>query len=367
MLQILEINDIAKLSEVEDIWAELLAQTEGADFFRTAQWLKVYWKHFGSDKQVKILLVQDGDRPVGILPLVVSTREKRAGQFRVVEFPMDYWGSFYGPVGPAPQEALRAGLEYLMTQPRDWDYIDLHWLPGDQPSVESTDFTRHEEDIIAVADLSAGWDGYWASRSRNWRSNCRRNIKKVEAAGEMEFIRYRPLGKEHGEGDPRWDLFEAMQQIAICSWQADSTDGTTMTHTEIARFLRDMHIAAAASGNLDLNLLYLNGKPVAFNYNYHYRGYVSSLRLGFDPEVGKLGVGTALTHAMLQDSCQRGDHTFDFLPGSHEVKRPWQTHLKPSVRFEHLPANSPRVQLLRAARWLRSRWRKMASSISRFK
>ena len=55
----------------------------------------------------------------------------------------------------------------------------------------------------------------------------------------------------------------------------------------------------------------------AFNYNYVYQGYVSGLRLGFDPRFADCGAGTVLMCHMLQDSFERGDNTFDFLPGFH--------------------------------------------------
>ena len=366
MLHVQQFSDIEQLDEIESVWSELLAETENADFFRTLDWLKVYWKHFGAGQSLKVLLVCDGDQPVGIVPLVVTLRKTKLGQFRVLGFPMDFWGSFYGAIGPNPAAIWEAALEHIMQEPRDWDYLDLRWFQlstGESKIFEQAaaefghSIEQQADDEIAIADLSAGWDAYWASRSGNCRSNCRRNNKKVEAVGEVQYVRYRPAGEAHGESDPRWDLFAAVEEIAQRSWQARSTDGTTMTHEEICSFLKDMHVAAVRCGCLDLNLLYIDGKPVAFNYNYHYRGYVSSLRLGFDPQFAKAGVGTVLTHKMLEDSCARGDHTIDFLPGSHGVKRPWQTQLEASTRFEYLPRTSSRNNLLRAGRWVSRNWK----------
>ena len=34
---------------------------------------------------------------------------------------------------------------------------------------------------------------------------------------------------------------------------------------------------------IDLNLLLIDERPVAFNYAYHFRGYVFGLRTGYDP------------------------------------------------------------------------------------
>ena len=366
MLEVQEFNDVAKLGGLRPAWNQLLAETEDPDFFRTLCWLETYWKHYGAGQKLRVLAIKKDNRVVGILPLTVAKRHTRIGRLRVLEFPLDFWGSFFGTIGPSPKQTLRAGLKHLLHSPRDWDYINLRWL-RDSPNGAGAlvaaagnlplALAQLPDDGIALADLRTGWDAYWSSRSGNWRSNCRRNAKKTEAAGEVDYIRYRPCGARHDDGDPRWDLYEEVLAIANRSWQGRSKDGTTMSHRQVKHFLRDVHLAAAREGHLDINLLRINGKSVAYNYNYHYRGYVSSLRLGFDPAYADCGVGTVLTWRMLQDSCRRGDHTVDFLPGSSPVKRPWQTSVQESLSFEHLPLRWGRVALILAKRWVGDRWR----------
>ena len=215
--------------------------------------------------------------------------------------------------------------------------------------------TERVETEIAMIDLSGSWDRYWSERSGGWRSNCRRNAKKLARQGKVDYVRYRPLGAEAGDSDPRWDLYEQCERLAQRSWQGNSTTGTTISHETVRQFLRDVHAAAANSGCLDLNLLFVDDRAVAFNYNYAYHGYVSSLRLGFDPEFATYGPGTVLTHRMLEDSFERGDRTFDFLPGSLRVKRSWQTTLEAGRRYRYLPRGFSRLELLRAKEWFTDR------------
>ena len=95
--------------------------------------------------------------------------------------------------------------------------------------------------------------------------------------------------------------------LAALSWQGDSTSGTTLSHEDVRPYLRVQHERAVRSGAIDINLLRVNGRDVAFQYNYHFGGRVSNLRLGFDPEFAKLGVGKVLMMHVLRDSCARGD------------------------------------------------------------
>ena len=56
-----------------------------------------------------------------------------------------------------------------------------------------------------------------------------------------------------------------------------------LSSPEVCQYLRDTHAAAARAGSVDLNLLVLGSRPVAFVYNYVYQGCIYGLRKGFDP------------------------------------------------------------------------------------
>ena len=116
-------------------------------------------------------------------------------------------------------------------------------------------------DRTAVVDLAGTWDEYLASRPAKWRNNFRRQERKVCEQGHVGYLRYRPLGEAKGDGDPRWDLYDACEGLARRSWQGTSTTGTTLSHESIRPYLRETHAAAARVGALDLNLLLIGGPP----------------------------------------------------------------------------------------------------------
>ncbi len=106
---------------------------------------------------------------------------------------------------------------------------------------------------------------------------------------------------------------------------------------------------------MDLNLLLLDGSPVAFIYGYHYRGYVYGLRRGYDPARAPEGAGNVLLAYTLRDSFARRDRLYDMGVGSLESKRYFQTRVVPVLRLSHFPPLAPRTQLLRLARWWQGR------------
>jgi CelD/BcsL family acetyltransferase involved in cellulose biosynthesis len=372
MIHVQEINDIRQLAGYRLLWNALLPQTPGASFFHSLDWLEVYWRHFGGGQRLRVLAVCTEGRPLGILPLVVRTERTKVGSVRVLTYPLHDWGTFYGPIGPNPTATLLVGLRHIRQTRRDWDVMDLRWVDLDgqdrgrtEQTMGQAGFRPHKQawDRAALVEFPDApqeqprrtWRDYWDSRDRKFRDGVDRSCRRLAAQGDVGLVRYRPEGSAHGDGDPRWDLFDACVTLAERSWQGAATDGTTLCHPQVSDFFRDAHEAAARAGAVDLNLLVLAGQPIAFSYHYCYDGRVYGLRKGFDPAYSSLRPGMVLQKMVLEDGILRGDRVFDLGVGALENKRHWQTSLATSFRFTHFPTTISRVQFLRLSRWLRSR------------
>ena len=356
-----EINDVDELAAYRGVWDALLAETPDATFFQSLDWLESYWKHYGHGQRLRVLVVCDEGNVVGILPLVVRTEATKVGRIRFLTYPLDYWGSFYGPVGPTPDRILQDGLRHIRATKRDWDALELRWVGCSRAdrlrtegALKSARFGACDTVLnhTSIIDLSGTWEGYLASRTGKWRNNYRRWQRRLAARGEVTYQRYRPRGTMHNDADPRWDLFDACLEIAERSWQGSMERGTTLSHPRIRPFLTDVHEVAARAGALDLNLLRLDGQPIAFAYNYHYRGHLFGLRIGYDAAASRDGVGNLLYTRAIEDSFLRGDRIYDMGPGSLECKRKLQTSIEPILRYSHFPLRSVRSQLVR---WKRNR------------
>ena len=359
MTHVREINDIAELAAYRLLWKSMLAQTREAVFFQSLEWLEAAWKFYGEGRRLRVLIVYDGEKPLGILPLVVQTEQTRAGSVRVLTYPLDGWGSFYGPLGPNPTVTLRVGMKHVQKTTRDWDLLDIRWVNRNR-----TDHGRLEGGMLAagltpqsqpwaqaaIIELDDSWTAYWQSRPAKFREKLRRAHRRLSELGRVSYVRYRPDGSAMGDDDPRLDLFDTAADIAKASWQSGSTDGTTLCHSEVHDFLRHAHQVAARAGCLDLNLLYVGSRPVAFAYNYHYNGRVEGLRTGFDPAYAAGSPGAVLLKKTFEDSFRRGDHTFDLGVGYLDYKRHWLTRLDVSYRYTHFPLAAPKAQLLRLKR-----------------
>lgn len=353
MGQVLEIRRLEELARWRSLWDDLWRATPDRSLFQHFDWLAYYWQHFGQGQQMRVLVVLE-DSPT-IVPLVVTREPTRVGTLRVLTYPLHDWGSLYGPIGPNPEVGLGAALAHVEQSPRDWDMLDLRWIPPAQlaplaRAARSAGFAmrRGVWAQTALIDLESGWDDYLARRSGKFRNHLRRCEKRAAGLGNMVLERFRPSP----DGDPRLDLYDACAALAAESWQGSSETGTTLSHASVAPFLRQVHVLAARLGMLDVNLLRINGRPAAFAYNYFRSGHLLGIRSGYAPQFAAAGVGHVLMAAMLRDSFARGDRVLDLGPLYLDAKRPWMTRLAPIHRLTHYPLTRPLVQVLRVKHWL---------------
>lgn len=371
MVEIVEVNDIEDLAQYRMLWNSLFPGTPNATFFNTFDWLDTYWRHFGHDQKLRVLIVYSAGEVLGILPLCVRTETYRLNKVRVLTYPLDNWSTWYGPVGPNPASTMLAAMQHLRRTPRDWDMMELRWVADEATQggktaramrIANMFSEKQEYQWTSLVDIPATWDEYLANKSPSLRRQFRRTIRDFFADGSGEYIRHRPLSAVEGDGDPRWDLYAQCETVANASWQSHVANGNTITTDRVREYFRASHEVAARLGMLDMSVLTVEGQPSAFLYGYQYQGNVTALRTGFDASHDN-GIGSALTLQAIQDSCNRGDRTIDFGPGEREHKRRLRTRTESTYRLTYMPIDSWRSQAVRIGRWAKRRWPQRSEAI----
>ena len=350
-----EITSWNDLEPLRQTWKLMHGQTPNASFFQSWLWFESYWRHFGDAQQLRVLIAKESDgTPTGILPLTLRNEPHALGQIRRLGFPLENWGTGYGPLGPSPDETYAAGLQFIRNRLRDWDKIDLRWITSQGAQDVVSGFRRARMPFqqklwsrTARIDLTRGWDEYWSSRTSKWRNNRRRADKALNRLGRIRFIHFRPSASHT---DPRWDLYDMCEHVAAQSWQGASPSGNTLNHPHVRDFLREVHAAAVAAGCVYLSLLMIDDHPAAFTYNYLWNGMVHGLRMGYDLQFQPAGPGAVLLRETVRECFQRGDHTFDLGESESSFKRWWANQTVETYRFSHLSLANAFVN---AVRWPR--------------
>lgn len=355
------IKDTGQLqSELSDDWKRLHAETPHANFFQSLEWFSARTRHpVEEDDGFRTYIVSEDGRPIGIIPMVIQNHATKVGVIRKLRFPDNGWCSFFGPLGPDPEKAIEAVSNFIWEKNEDRiDLAEFTTLPEYSPDT-APDVNRNSRGGQVIAEcshvanlyLNSSWDEYWESRraQKNRRRNVERCERRLAELGEISYLRYRI---ENPGEDPRWDLFEECVDLARSSWQDGLVDGTTMHHDDVKEFVREAHQAAVDGGALDINLLYLDGRAIAYVYGYHYEGYLDLMRVGFDPDLKKLAPGNALWTRLIRDSIDRGDRVLDFGPSCLDYKKFWINKLETSHQITQFAPTS-RGQGFRMARKLK--------------
>jgi len=364
MADVVEINSLDQLQSYRMVWNSLLAQTSQATFYHTFDWFSDFWRHFGRDGQMRVLVIQAAGTPIGIVPLCVCKERYHVGNLRVLTYPLSDWGTWYGPIGANPSASLFMAMQHVQATRRDWDLLELRWTGAPSSHRNLTERAmrvagfqprQRKYQQVSVIDLDGDWESYLASKPSKWRQELHRQQRAVAAVGQLEFIRHRPASSAQGDGDPRWDLLEQCLEVSRSSWQGKSTTGTTLSHEQISGYVRDTHASAARLGMLDLTLLTVDGQPAAFTYNYHCEGRLFGLRIGFDANISRRGLGNVLLARTLEDSFARKDRCVDLGVGDYLFKRGFRTGVQTSYQFSHYSWLPLRTQGVRLTRWLKDR------------
>ena len=362
MTSVSEINDIRELDEFRPLWRSLLKQTENASFIQSLEWLEVYWKHFSAEQKLRVLLILKDGETIGIVPLVVRNEPTQVGQLRHLTYPLAGRGPFYGPIGGHRTIALGAALQHVRKTRRDWDVLKLRPVRGEDADIKSTETAlrksglrsqRQQEGQSAIVELSTTYKRYWSSRPRPVRLECQLYESRLEERGEVTYVRHRPERETRSDGELGWNLFEMCGELERHS--SKSSIGRQQ------RFWHDVHQTAWRLGATDLNLLLLDGKPIAFAYNFNYRGYVNVVRSGFDPTAGCPNAGIVLLRRWIADSFQRRDRFIDLGSSHIDSRWHWETSSLASYCYTHFPISSPRAQLMQLNGWAREKFKQVSN------
>ncbi len=360
MAGVVEINSFTGLQPYAAAWDSLAQQTPRFSFFHTFSWFSTFWKHFGANRRMRVLVVRSEETIVGIVPLCVVEEVHRLAKIDVLTYPLNDWGMWAGPLGPNPSATMFMAMRHLRKTQRDWDTIDFRWTSDEHDitgrAMSAVGWKPHKrvyQQTSLIEFTAPNWETYFSGLNKKWRHEVRRQARNLEKLGSVEFIRHRPASATTGTGDSRWDLFNECVAVSRRSWQADSRNGNTICHADVLPFLKDCHAAAAKLGMLDMAILRVAGQPFAYHYNYRQEGNIFGLRMGYDQQARESGAGKVLLARLIEDSFRHGDRVFDLGIGEFDFKARFRTRVEQSYRYCYSPWNSWRSQGIRITQWLK--------------
>lgn len=340
-IRVRPVTTAEELEGMATAWGELLRHSATVTPFMTHAWVTSWWRAFGADRQLHILVLEDDHGPCGLAPLTSGRRRLGPLSYRSLEL-----------VGTGPLPFLGMGLadrvDLLLARRRDacldalfghlashrdlWDIVDLRFVPEDSLTAESLrrdagrlglGIATTTTSLSPYLPLEGTYDAYLKGRSSNFRSGLKRKLKKLEAAGRVTFE------LDAGHSDPAAALAAAVD-VSRRSWK-ELAGSALLLNAGIDRFLGEVFERLGGGepgergepGETFIAFLHLDDRPIA-----HELGFVLDDRMWFydhsyDQEFARFSPGQLLTARLLERAWQDGLVEYDFLRGDEPYKLSW--------------------------------------------
>lgn len=308
-------------------WESILEKDVESGVFATPSWLKVWWETL-SGKELLIAVLLDEDGPVAVFPACKCVDEPGLLSLLGGEDVTDQ----QVPVCVPGREV--ESLEFFC----DWAFSEggfttlrLHsvsastrWpnLIAGLAATRGWTFHGEQVDVSPAIVLPDSFDDYLASLDGHDRHEIRRKRRRLNEAGEVVVRRAHHLGWEE-------DL------AAFFSFHRKAPGPKADFFTpERERFFRRLAADLFLIGTARLDMLDLDGVPVAATFSYDYRGALELYNSAFEPDLYKLAPGMVLIGYLIENAIEEGKHTFDFLRGDERYKMRFGPDPRPVYKVE---------------------------------
>jgi CelD/BcsL family acetyltransferase involved in cellulose biosynthesis len=125
MISVEKVDTLEGFDALRDDWDRLLAKSDFRTIFQTFDWLRTWWKVFGDNKQMYILVIRQEDVVIGIAPFMLEEARSLGKSGRVIRF-IGTPNVDYADIMAEDKEPVIAQVaDYLMCNEADWTSIEL--------------------------------------------------------------------------------------------------------------------------------------------------------------------------------------------------------------------------------------------------
>lgn len=316
-MKIREIDSFSEFLDLKDSWNELL-QRSNHDIFSTWEWLSIWWRHFGKNKSLIILLAEENEKLIGIAPLMYSVHTMFGIQRDTIEFigtGIPTYSNFI--ISDEHDKCIQKFFEYLNSLPKKWICAELSNLPHDRNSISGLNKTSNNiepEKKCLCTTLPSSTNAFLSTIKRKDRKEFRRNFRRLQNDGFN--VDLTDCSKANQLTNGMRSLFYLNQK----RWSSKGFSGK-FSDQNFGNFCLDVAKCFSKKGWLGLYNLELSGKPVASLFGFKYKSTYSAYITGMDPEYKQYGVGTLLFLKVIDRCIKDGLAEFDFMWGTDPYKK----------------------------------------------
>ena len=339
-MKIREINSVDEFKSMRGIWNDLLGKSPDRNIFLTWEWLFKWWEYFSTNKKMQILVIEDQDNIIGIVPLLCSTYHTFLFSYNVVENIGINLSDYGGSIIHSDMDDNQINKMFNLIQ----DYLNYNkliirfdQLPDDskffkilhnQSFCDSLFVGEKKTGVSSYLPVQSSLDDHLNKLSKKFRKNLRRGEKYIEKNyGKIEFKKILTPNSLDKDLKDFWGLNQK---------KVNHQNLPYFTKTQM-EFLTEVSKELANNGWLNLSFLDVNGQHASVVLGFEYENRFYYYQTGSDPNYSSYSIGNIHILYILEDLIARGLKEFDFLRGDEAYKLRWQSLLRNNNRIVMMP------------------------------
>ena len=325
----------ACLASLEPEWRRLFALSNGQPSL-SYEWTQALVRtQVAPEEPCYVVQLRRGGVLVGIVPLTIRVTRVFGGRPHFIARPLSEAKDTHSDLLliDRDRETIDAFFACLRQLPSRWDSFRLSKL------LETDGLTQLLEEGSARArftprrrfrkaaywiSLPGTFAEYFAARSQKFRNHARRAEKKLRKGGCLDEIEVTtPETFERG--------FDMLLHVERQSWKEAHGTSISAVAKETALY-REWGRALAASGQLHLQLLTLDGEPIAHNIGCIHRGIYYYVKTSYAAAHRPARPATFLRLSLIERLIARGVREVDFCGTPYEWEQQWAA----TYRWHHV-------------------------------
>lgn len=320
MFEIEKIDKYDKLVVLEEEWNLLLNKSEINTIFLTHEWITNWWKYFGQDKELFVLVVKNNDKIVGIAPLMLTVSKILSIKTKKIQFigtPLSDYCDFI--IEEEKEKALKAIYNHLLKNRKLWNSISLEEIPAHSSSLSLSKnilkgMTKHFDIVFSNKCLSMTFKGmdYEELEKKLKKKDISKNMKYFNKNGSIISYEVTDLSEAYA-------LLNIFFEQHIKIWDKKGIP-SMFKEDKYKEFFINLTNELLPKGKVGIWVLKFNQKPISMQFGFDYNNKYLEYCITYDLEYSKKGPGTILNKFLLENYFQRGYKEVDFSRGTEPYK-----------------------------------------------
>jgi len=333
-LRVIQLNSFEQIHEFGVCWSDLLHNSKDNNVFMTLDWLTTWWKHYGTNRKLVLLIVEDNKEVLAVAPLMETAYSVFRLRLRILEFigtpSSDYHALILTEKSPICARML---LNYIRERMTAWGCMELKDIPENTETArvlrtisgQPLKLRERKMDLCPTIPLPRTFEEYLRELGRSTRKKLGQWERRLGSNHRVEIRRYDEIAS----------LEEAMKTFFDLHQKRFQSMGAQGLFAEesFRNFHLEMAKRFAEKGWLRLYFLTVDGEAVSAAYAFSYRNKLYYYLPGFDPKYSEYGIGNLTTKHLVRLGIEEGLEELDLMRGDHPYKAHWNTIVRRNIEL----------------------------------